>query len=390
MQKSAPKFLHRLESLRGLAALMVAGHHAFESLIPHGWQAWLNYLILFGLNGGLAVTLFFVLSGLVLGMSLSRTAASFLDYELFLVRRVLRICPALWISSFLITLMLFFFGAVLKFQAAKISQTIDPGILAWISYWDDFNLGYLPKAIFFIDPRLNPPIWTLRPEMLCSFVLPILFWTYVRAKGLQRLLMLAFLLLIPLLNLGNGRLENYTNSRLYCFMFFLGMALPFEGQITMNFLKKRLPNPSKFVAPVSLMCAMTAWVLNQKHPYLARLIEGGGAAVFIAALLYGPELKPFKILDWSLSRFYGRISYSFYLYHMPCFYFVVWLVFKWVSTDQLNLHSLFYEGLFFTFSTFIATGIAWCSYIYVEKPAVSFSKRLCERIASKKTTINSA
>jgi peptidoglycan/LPS O-acetylase OafA/YrhL len=390
MEKQAPKFLHRLESLRGLAALMVAGHHAFESLISHGWQASLNYLILFGLNGGVAVTLFFVLSGLVLGMSLSRTMASFLNYELFLVRRVLRICPALWMVCFLITLLLVFFGPALRFPAEKILQTITPGILVWISYWDHFNLGYLPKAMFFIDPRLNTPIWTLRPEMLCSFALPILFWIYVRAKGLQRFLMLAFLLLIPLVNLGNGRLADYTNSRLYCFMFFLGMTLPFEGKLTMDFLKQRLPELSKFIAPISLMCAMTVWVLNEKHPYLERLIEGSGATVFIAALLYGPELKAYKILDWSISRFYGRISYSFYLYHMPCFYLVVWLVFKCVSTGQLNLHSLIYEGLFFIFSTFIATFIAWCSYIYVEKPAVNFSKRLCERIASKKTTINSA
>src|SRR5512138_3594575 len=65
-------FLHRLESLRGIAALMVAGWHSSAVLVATGWSVGILAFLRVFFNGHAAVTLFFVLSGLVLGGSLSR------------------------------------------------------------------------------------------------------------------------------------------------------------------------------------------------------------------------------------------------------------------------------------------------------------------------------
>src|SRR5258708_7863764 len=109
---------HRLESLRGVAALMVAGYHSFDVLEFHGWQhsAFTGIRILF--NGNAAVILFFVLSGLVLGLSLERSKEPFgVSYGLFCVRRILRICPAHWIALLVIT------AAILNLHTASSGPT---------------------------------------------------------------------------------------------------------------------------------------------------------------------------------------------------------------------------------------------------------------------------
>jgi peptidoglycan/LPS O-acetylase OafA/YrhL len=97
-----------LDALRALAALMVALGHSFIAMTFDGvdklwitpiWllesdKALFAKLVLFVGNGAAAVTVFFVLSGVVLGLSLDR------DYSItrhsccrFLIKRAFRIYP---------------------------------------------------------------------------------------------------------------------------------------------------------------------------------------------------------------------------------------------------------------------------------------------------------
>src|SRR6267154_5598262 len=68
------RFLPRIESMRGIAALTVGGFHVrgpFSAGPAHGWFDGFAFWILSGLlNGFGAVVVFFVLSGLVLARSL--------------------------------------------------------------------------------------------------------------------------------------------------------------------------------------------------------------------------------------------------------------------------------------------------------------------------------
>jgi peptidoglycan/LPS O-acetylase OafA/YrhL len=96
-----------LETLRGLAALMVAVAHSFIALtfggidqlwgrpvwsIPIGQvDTFIASLILAFANGGAAVTIFFILSGVVLGLSLDLSAIQnnlLKRYINFLIKRI--------------------------------------------------------------------------------------------------------------------------------------------------------------------------------------------------------------------------------------------------------------------------------------------------------------
>src|SRR5580765_5170109 len=91
-QTRAAGYSVKLEALRGLAALMVVGYHAFPSTL----YSWMHVIF----NGRAAVSLFFVLSGYVLGLSLRRGTGTILyQYLFFMYRRVLRIYPAYFVTS---------------------------------------------------------------------------------------------------------------------------------------------------------------------------------------------------------------------------------------------------------------------------------------------------
>src|SRR2546423_4582644 len=96
-------FSSRLEALRGVAAVMVAVWHTFAIFPGNGLQAatieWIRRLI----NGNAAVTLFFVLSGYVLGLSLRKVnGCSGKQILGFSARRVFRIYPAFLFATLLV------------------------------------------------------------------------------------------------------------------------------------------------------------------------------------------------------------------------------------------------------------------------------------------------
>jgi peptidoglycan/LPS O-acetylase OafA/YrhL len=94
-------------------------------------------------------------------------------------------------------------------------------------------------------------------------------------------------------------------------------------------------------------------------------------------LVDGPEMKLYRMLDWLPSRLYGRISYSFYLYHMICLYVVAKAAFVWIPVLWLARHTLAVEAGLLVMSTAVATLLAWLSQVWVERPGIELSKRLC-------------
>ena len=166
----SPGFLARVESLRGLAALMVAICHSQLILIVNGhedlwclnlrqtegFQAISTKFLLMMFNGSAAVSLFFVISGLVLGLSLDRHVHEFFRSSAsFILRRAFRIYPALIFSLLFVGIWLpvmypaqNYVGASLMFQP----------------------LYRVPQAaeffanLLFMSNQMNPVIWTWKIE----------------------------------------------------------------------------------------------------------------------------------------------------------------------------------------------------------------------------------
>ncbi len=162
----APVFFAPLESLRGIAALLVVLYHA-------AWTNWITSLH-FVQNGALMVDFFFVLSGFVIFHSYGKKLADGADVRRFLWLRLGRLYPLH------LTFLLVFLG----FEVAKLLADRQFGIVAdkpAFTTNDGFALLtnlFLIHSLGVLDPRhltFNHPSWSISTE----------FYAYVLFAGIR-------------------------------------------------------------------------------------------------------------------------------------------------------------------------------------------------------------
>jgi peptidoglycan/LPS O-acetylase OafA/YrhL len=370
-ESGASPYLHRLEALRGVAAMMVALGHAFGTLPVLGWRKGLTSILMLLFNGRAAVTIFFVLSGLVLGLSLRRSDGSFAqDASRFWLRRFFRVYPAYLVcTTGIVAYLLFLFK--------------DPGYQAtgfWFEQYYGIHLHQVTWAKVFKNLAmssysLNVVTWTLGIEMICSMLLPFLHWAASGLSAFWNGLLLLSLVLF-------GTLFPDTNAGSFLYMFFAGYLLPFVGPLLFSRFQ---PAFKKYVwmfcgAALLLLCSRLCRGPDNLLTKAGFLTECLGALVIIAALVYGPELKVYRFLDLPVVRFYGRISYSFYLWHFFCLYLVSRLALRHMPLQFMSESPISCEAGVWFGSTLLATAIAYASYRMVEQPYIRFAKGICSRI----------
>ena len=159
-----------------MAAVMVAVWHTFAIFPGSGLQAvpveWIRKLS----NGNAAVTLFFILSGYVLGLSLRKSKeCSTQRFFSFGVRRLFRIYPSFLFATLLVVGCLSYshfvgglfptwFNSAGDYRAPELNPNRPPG------------LGVLIANLLLWDPSINYVTWTLGIELRCSLLLPLLYW----------------------------------------------------------------------------------------------------------------------------------------------------------------------------------------------------------------------
>ena len=370
-------FVPRLESLRGFAALMVAGWHSFAVLDLSGWQGQGRDFLRFFFNGFAGVTVFFVLSGVVLGGSLARSRGpAGLRYLTFAIRRVLRIWPAYAVTGLFIAVMIRWVDAPMAYPS---------GVNAWFAgHWTQpVTAGLVLRHVFFLNQDFNPPSWTLRAEMLCSLALPAVYFVSLKLRGFGRGLILGVLMLLSGFDVFAGLhgAASWSLSLLctWMFMFYLGLLLPEAGRRVMGAVKHS--RGAWLIAPIAWLCLLASGLGAWRN-----VAAGVAAAVFVSALLYGPEWFAFKALDWPVARFYGRISYSFYLCHMISLFLIAKVALRVLPISQMMHFGLIMGAAFVAISTALATLLAWASNCWVERPAIALGRKICERINPKSET----
>lgn len=146
---ASPRKLHKLEALRGFAAIYVVLHHA----MPHDIHlAGINLGLLFRF-GQEAVILFFLISGFVINHSFHNAENK--SFKAFFLKRALRIYPPL--------LAVFAFHYVLV--SLSVGQWANPqwqNLLANVLMLQD-NIGFVPGTL--AQPYMgNTPLWSLSYE----------------------------------------------------------------------------------------------------------------------------------------------------------------------------------------------------------------------------------
>ena len=337
--------------MRGLAAMMVAVSHSFGGIkLLSSEDNWIHELIYSIGNGALAVTLFFVLSGHVLSLSLSSKNILPLSYwPAFMIRRLFRIYPAMLICLIFCFIYLNFFHRVDIFPAAS------------VGYYEIWQKGssfiQLIKNIFLLDNYINPVTWTLQVEMIGAIGLPIFLTVKTRFPRIFFALLLCWISYFVL-----QPLYIYCRSG-FIFMFLLGMY----AQELSTFLANRFSNNVLYL--MSLFCALLAcnvhFLIKDTNAWGWLLMSFLSTLLISSTLAISSEFSHFP-LDLNFTNFLGKISYSFYLWHLPILYILGTIMFQYIDNSLLLQFPFLFQYLLFFLSSILTLLIATYSFQSIE------------------------
>lgn len=287
--------LPELDAVRGIAAMAVSLQHvlniggavaavmAVVSLTP------LNALV----DGTRAVLLFFVLSGFVLGLPFFHADVSPVG---FILKRATRLYPAYWLA--------------LAISIAVFSLTTNPHL-------SGFALAnYLSLVTEFDAQRFNVVFWSLVQEMRLSILFPLLIVPLVWLPSRWILLISPVLIAIGFLGEDSpgAPIIGLPATAYYAFFFVIG-ALTAKH---IDSLVARVRRARSGIVLLWLVALVSIYgvlpVAGIAVPVEKAAVGAASAGIMVIGLGW-------RHLSASLRRaplqFLGRVSYSYYLLHVP-------------------------------------------------------------------------
>jgi peptidoglycan/LPS O-acetylase OafA/YrhL len=308
-----------LDSLRGVAILMVIFGHFLPLRLSFGQAAY--HVTSLGRGG---VLLFFLLSGYLVFRNVeSQSTVTFLS------RRLFKIFPAYWVNLMLI----FALGLFGSHEGPLTSDVF-------------FSNFFMVQDVFHRD-SLSGVYWTLLIEVKFYLFLSLQY-LLLRDRGV--LLVLACLVAI---NLAVWLMRGHASLLLTFFpAFYVGIRIRQAESAGWTHLAMIS------AGCVSLLVAASLLVFDDQYGLWSAayvICESAGLVVFMRANISNATLN-----------FFGRISYSHYLYHTAVGYAFLSLM-PLVTTWTVNL-------LVIAAATALTTAVAFVSYRLVEVPMVNFGK----------------
>jgi len=368
------------DTVRGLAALSVVFSHYINAYgLPTQsslWkQAWTYTPLHIVWDGFAAVSLFYVLSGLVLSIKHFRDTKhpDLSQYQLpqFLVSRVFRIWPP-YLAIFLLSY------ALRRWVGFYDGSTI-PHASTWLfSTWGDgIPFGQLSiegLLLHFGNYLLVPQGWTLPIELTISFLVPVGVWLASRNTG-----WLVFFTLLVIGPLG---------ATYFVFHFAVGILLAkYYSEIRAWLTPRRSWKVIALLLGLILYTfrfTLPAYFRWELHDYAPWIITGIGSAVLIMVVIASESARAFLSLSWL--RFIGRVSFSIYLVHFLVLIVLTPRLFQIINAPASALLPVWWLGLFFTVA--VTLGLSALSYRWVEMPSMAFGKSVPKRFAEWKSHRN--
>lgn len=320
------KYLPSVTLIRGIAALAVCLFHfsadflakmaSYNILLPHAWSG---------------VEIFFVISGFVIPYSLLSDSAENISYGKYFLKRIIRIEPS-YLASILMIIVLNYISTLFPIYKGDPFSISSENML--------LHLGYLVD--FFDGIWLNPVYWTLAIELQYYFIIGLLLvlWNYNN----KFLTIATFLLFLSL--------SFFSDSQ----TFFLRYTDIFSIGIICAFYKRDYINKSIFLIG-TLIIATIMYV----HHGMAIV---GLSVLAVLGIAFVKKIKIYPPL-----LFFGKISFSLYLLHVPIGGRIVNL------SRRLDLNE-WQKSLVILVALLISICAAYVFYILVEKPSHRWARSI--------------
>lgn len=363
-----------LDSLRGLAILLVFLLHARPYTFYKPPEGLISLPLSFVLGGHTGVTLFFVLSAFLLASPFIQAGINGgrVSIKNFIYRRFFRIMPLYLIVLFI---------------AAVVTSRYTQGLKGILIFWN-FNLISLHP--------FNDVWWSLNTEIQFYILLPFIGLLFRKGKRYLILpfaviyfsayLMLfyspnilahgdfGFLLKLILSFLGRG------------YMFFAGIAAAWIYIVYSERLKKLFNNITILASGLSdiliiifflALSFLLRFVANEGFFNAERFFYWHfGEVTLWCAILLGVMLLPLKykvILCNRVTKKLGVLSYSIYLLHYPVVYYVK--KFLEIQFHMTDLEIMSYNYLIYFFIVSIITYfLSLLTYNFIEKPFLNMKR----------------
>jgi peptidoglycan/LPS O-acetylase OafA/YrhL len=346
-------FLPRIESMRGIAALTVVSYHVwgqFSDTPGHGWVDDVAYRCLMALSNGIgAVVAFFVISGFVLARSLAANP----DPVRYFRNRFFRLFPAAI--------------AVVGLLAA-LHQWLGIHLMDAV----DFSAGNVILNMLMIRTDINAVMWSMKVECFATPLVLFSVWLAQRDRLAWLWSMVAVLFGLSFWGPYVHALGDATNlAPLYAFV--VGVLVQYCG-------KRLYDAPSSGIAAVTaiLSVALFCYCGTRKQTAPILLVECLCAAWLVGLIAWRSE-PIFRPLDFGVVKFYGRISYSFYLLHVLGIMFANRLLeFAGFAVSELPI-SVAAIALTVA-SILLVTPAAYLSWRFIEIPFVNFARNIGPRL----------
>ncbi len=337
------KYRPEIDGLRFLAVTAVILYHADLSFLD------LNFFA----GGFLGVDIFFVISGYLIGKLIyNQTRSGNFSVISFIVRRLRRIYPALFVMCFVVSI----FGFVYLFPTS-VTELIN-SVVSSLFFFSNYHF-YISGHEYGANTLLVKPLihtWSLSVELQFYIIVSIIAYFFIK-KNLKLNFDLIFILILISFFLSNFFAVFERNLNFYLIFSRLWELL--IGFYLVKFENKKYLKPytQRFLILLSLFILISSFVFFSEetaHPSFKTLPVVAATSIFILFIEKNKLLHHFfsnKIMVWP-----GLMSYSLYVWHYPIFIFV-----KYLNLTQANNLNKFLVIVMVFFISFL-------SYRFVEKP----------------------
>ena len=367
MQK--PNRLDQLDGLRAFAALGVLWIHTWTLFGNPNYKIWYIDISKILAIGGNGVDFFFVISGFCMYYFYGAKNVSLSFYKKYFIKRYLRIAPAFYLCLiFILFLKLNIIHDLAEWSAKLLA-----------------NLFFVQNII--PNTGISAHFWSIAVEIHFYIILPILIWCFKKYGFLKTFiifLILSFVLgglLLQFYPLNRSILHYQITIRLPQFLCgILAGYLVLNKDIFSMKQKKYLYSTISILFGVILMYFfrffLTDGILKNYATYYGLLKMIGltfmtfGFMIILVNVIINPSSLVAKILSSKFLSFLGRISYSFYLWHIIVIVNINSLM------QPFNIQGMKGACICFFISIFILIPISYISYRFIEIPFQKFNKKI--------------